>query len=286
MESLISTTDVEAEDLFDRLIQYFKTTNFWISLAIIIVAIIVWQVIKQARKNYFKKNKDHMSTASHVAFDLGRAIFIFAVVIALMQLNGVNVTGLITGLGIVSVIVGLALQDFLKDIIMGAHILTDKFFQVGDVVRYVTAEGKEIEGEVISFNIRTTKIQLIDYAEVMTISNRNIDEIIVLADYFDLDVDIPYHVEPKKVHEAMKKICEKLPGIGGVEKVLYKGTERFKESAVTYRIRYWTDPGRTRQDVRRAVTTMVQNGMIEAGVPFAYNHLDVELVTEVNKIAD
>ena len=191
METVLGTTNVKAEDLLNKIIDYVKTSNFWISLGILVVSIILWQVLKTVRKRYFAKEGREPSTASHVAFDIARFVFIFAVIIALMQLNGINVTGLITGLGIVSIIVGLALQDFLKDIIMGSHILTDKFFEVGDVVRYTTPEGQTVEGEVISFNVRTTKIKLVSCYEVMTISNRNISEIMVLSDLFDLDIQVP-----------------------------------------------------------------------------------------------
>ena len=286
MDSFISSTKVNAEEMFTRLLDYLKTPKFWVSLVIIVAAIIIWQILKHFRKKFFKKRGQSLSTASHVAFDIGRGVFIFVVLIALMQLNGINVTSLVTGLGIFSVIVGLALQDFLRDIIMGAHILTDKFFEVGDVVRYDTPEGKTVEGEVISFNIRTTKIRLIDYYEIMTISNRNIDEITVLSDIFDLDVNIPYHVDPSKVHTAFQKIADEIAEIEGITQTMYKGTERFNDSSVCYRIRYWTSPKSTRNDIRRAATSLLQDRMIEEGIPFAFNHLDVEIVQPVNKNAD
>ena len=283
MQSLINNTNVDAEKLLDKLIKYLKTPNFWISVVILIVAIILWQILKQIRKHYYAKNEKTATTASHVAFDILRLLFIFTVFIALMQLNGINVTAMITGLGIVSIIVGLALQDFLKDIIMGAHILTDKFFEVGDVIRYTSPEGNTVEGEVISFNIRTTKIRLINYNEVMTITNRNISEIIVLGDYFDLDINIPYAIDPKQVHETFQELADEIAKINGVTKTQYKGTEHFNESSVCYRIRYWTSPKTTRNDIRRAANMVVQNGMREAGIPFAFNHLDVEIINQNDK---
>ena len=278
MNSITTTTNVDAEKMFTRLLEYLKTPKFWVSLIIIVAAIVLWQVLKHVRKKYIEKNGAASTTISHVLLDIGRWVFVFIVLVALLQLNGINVTGLVTGLGVVSIIVGFALQDFLRDIIMGAHIMTDKFFEVGDVVRYDTAEGKTVEGEVISFKIRTTKIRLVDYQEVMTISNRNIDEITVLSDIFDLDINIPYHVDPAMVHKTLGEITEEIAKIEGITETMYKGTERFNESSVCYRIRYWTSPKWTRNDIRRAATTLVQEGMIKAGIPFAFNHLDVALV--------
>lgn len=275
---MLGTSNVKAEDLLTRIIDYVKTSNFWISLAILVVAIILWQILKRVRKRFFAREGRMPSTASHVAFDIARFVFIFAVIIALMQLNGINVTGLITGLGIISIIVGLALQDFLKDIIMGAHILTDKFFEVGDVVRYTTPEGKTVEGEVISFNVRTTKIQLVTNYEIMTISNRNISEIMVLSDMFDLDIQVPYAVPVEKVHPVMQKIAESVRTIDGVTDARYKGTSQFNDSSVAYKLRYWTSPKATRFDISRSIHMEVQNTFNKAGIPFAHNHLDVELI--------
>ena len=272
MEAAVSIGKGEFEKMFTRLLTYIKTPNFWISLVIIVAAIVIWQVIKRARKKLFVKSGRPMTTAAHVGYDIFRVVFIFVVLIALMQLNGINVTGMITSLGVISIIVGLALQDFLKDIIMGIHILGDKFFEVGDVVRY-----QGVEGEVISFNIRTTKIKLVDYNEVMTISNRNISEITVLADYFDLDVNIPYYIEAKKVHALLEDLAAEIRSIDGVTQTMYKGTNSFNDSSVTYRIRYWTSPKSTRNDIRRAANMIVQNGMNEAGIPFAYPHMEVEM---------
>ncbi|MBR2696894.1 MAG: mechanosensitive ion channel family protein [Parasporobacterium sp.] len=273
MESLTTTANANIEELLDKILDYLKTPKFWISLGILIVAVILWQVLRRVRKNYFKKNGKEASTASHVAFDIARYIFIFVVLIVLMQLNGINVTALVTGLGIFSIIVGLALQDFLKDIIMGAHILSDKFFKVGDVIRY-----GDVEGEVISFNIRTTKIQLVSTFDIMTISNRNLDQITVLSDVVDLDISIPYNIDPKKVNDTMRIITKQIKKVDLVTDAVYKGTCAFKESAVAYKLRYWTSPKATRYEVSRSVHRIVQEQLIAAGIPFAYNHLNVEFV--------
>ena len=267
-----STSNYNIEELLEKVGQYVKMPSFWLSIVILALAVVIWRVIKRLSKKYKEKN-GNTNTTTQVIFDIIKFAFIFVVVIVLMQINGINVTGLVTGLGIVSAIVGLALQDFLKDIVMGVHILTDKFFQVGDVVRY-----NGIEGEVISFNIRTTKLKLIKYNEIFTISNRNISEIQVLADFFDIDVGLPFYVDAGKIHETLKILAERISCIDGIYECVYKGTENFNESSVTYKIRYYTSPKSTRNDIRRAALMVVQDGLKEAGIPFPYNHLDVQIV--------
>jgi len=258
---------------FEKLLNYLGSARFWVSIAIVVAAFIIWHIIKRVRKKFRKKNGGENTTASHVIFDIGRFLFFFILIIVLLQVNGINVTALVTGLGVVSIVIGFALQDFLKDIIMGVHILTDNFFQVGDVVRY-----NDKEGVVISYNIRTTKLRLVEYKEIMTICNRNISEIQVISDMFDLDVDLPYFVEAKKIHDAMLLIAEKASGLENVKKCVYKGANSFNQSSITYRLRYFTEPDERRMDVRRAIIKVVYETLKEHGIPFPYNHLENHLI--------
>lgn len=274
MESLVNTSSqTKIEDLFDTLGKYFGTSQFWVSLLILAGGIIIWQIIKHLQKKWREHNGGSLTTTSHVIFDIFRFVFFFVLIIVLLQINGINVTAIVTGLGVVSLIVGFALQDILKDIIMGVHILTDKFFEVGDVVRY-----NGIEGVVISFNVRTTKIKNVKYNEILTICNRNISEIEVLSDMFDLDIDLPYYVDAKLIHDTMRLCAKKIGELDLVSECIYKGTEKFNESSVTYKLRYFTPPDGRRFDVRRAAVTIVQDTLKDAGIPFPYNHLDVEIV--------
>lgn len=280
MEDYVKTFKVE--DSINRLGKYLATPNFWLSLGLVAIAVIIWQVLKRARRKWKAKNPNssNSSTLSNVLFDVGRFLFIVLVVVFLLQLNGVNVTAMITGLGVISAIVGLALQDLLKDIVMGVHILSDKFYKIGDVIRY-----ENYEGEVISFNIRTTKIKLTQYNEIMTICNRNISEVQILSDMFDLDINLPYNQDPKKIHDIMQTFAVQIGNLEEVTSCLYKGTNSFNDSSVTYRLRYFTSPKGTRFDVRRAACRIVQDGLRSAGIPFAFNHVDVRMVEDIQEKA-
>ena len=73
----------------------------------------------------------------------------------ILQINGVNVSSIIAGVGVVSVIIGLALQDALKDIIMGVNVLVDDYFSLGDIVKL-----DDIEGKVVEIGIKNIKISI------------------------------------------------------------------------------------------------------------------------------
>ena len=83
----------------------------------------------------------------------------------ILTVFGINPTSLIAGLGVGSAVVALAAQDFVKSLISGFSIMSDKPFLVGDWISVGTNEGTVLE---ISF--RCTKIQTADNS-VVTIPN-------------------------------------------------------------------------------------------------------------------
>ena len=117
-------------------------------------------------------SKGEKGTAIQVTYSLIRLVLIAGCIFSVLQINGVDVSSMLAGVGLVSAFIGLAAQDFLKDIVMGTRMLTDRFFEVGDVVQYGS-----FEGVVTSFDIRCTKIRSLSDGRVLTVCNRNISEI-------------------------------------------------------------------------------------------------------------
>lgn len=192
--------------------------------------------------------------------------------LSVMQSFGVNISSFIASFGIASAIVGLALQDMLKDIIMGVHIMTDHFYSVGDTVRY-----NGVEGVVISFNIRTTKLRVLSDGSIMTLCNRNVDEIAILSGFFDIDLPLSYDEDVRKVHETLEGITEKLKDIPGIDNAEYKGTQSFEDSAIIYKIRFYCRP-ENKWDMWRACIKQIQEGLNEAHITIPYNQLDIHQI--------
>ena len=157
-----------------QILSRIKITNILSSLAIIIISFIIYKVIvylltrggEKTQLNMFtsKKSKTYMKLLKSII----RYAFIIITALILLQVNGVNVSSLLAGVGIFSVVIGLAIQDALKDIIRGTSILSDNYFNVGDVVKY-----GEIEGKVVALGLKTTKIESLVDNNIISIANRN-----------------------------------------------------------------------------------------------------------------
>jgi small-conductance mechanosensitive channel len=261
--------------------QYFtleKIMNFVVSGVVILVAWLVWRVIKKAiRKNVQEKmergemdSRDRRN-ATNLLINVIKTILIVITALAVMQINGIKITSLVAGLGIFSAVVGLALQDLLKDVIMGIHIMSDDFFKVGDVVQY-----NGDEGIVISFNLRTTKIRSIADNDLITICNRNISEITQSSDSLFLSVPVPYEEPVGKVQEAMNAIVERVRGIEDVARCRSLGLTDFQDSDLVYTLAI-TCPPAVKLTVRRLARQAVMEVFCSMGIAIPYPQMDVHM---------
>ena len=100
---------------------YLVKKEFLISIAIIAAAIVIYFIIKRiihrlmdkkvANSKIDRRRKTYMKLFNNII----KYILIIVTVLAIMQVNGINVSSLVAGLGLASAIAGLALQDALKD---------------------------------------------------------------------------------------------------------------------------------------------------------------------------
>ena len=268
----------EKIDIGEKTLNYFTSAQFIVSviilLAVLLILIILKRTFRIIKKKTREANKDKgilpgNKTLPGLFENIISSVVLLIAVLAILQVNGINVSSLMASLGIASVIVGLALQDILKDLIMGFHILSDRFFDVGDVVRY-----HGIEGIVISFNTKTTKIQSIDDFSVTSISNRNIDEITKVGDFAKINIPLAYDEDTKKVHRVLGEITERIKEIEEIKTAVYKGAMEFQDSAIIYRINYFIEP-KDKWTVWYKVMKLVQDGLEAEDIHIPFNQLDV-----------
>ena len=86
----------------------------------------------------------------------------------IMKELGFDLSGLATGLGLVSAVIALAAQELVKNLISGFSILTDKPFVIGDWI-----EVGEYSGTVMDISFRSTRIKALNNT-LITIPNSKI----------------------------------------------------------------------------------------------------------------
>ena len=110
-------------------------------------------------------------------------IYAIAVFIIIFEM-GYDLSGLITGLGIGSVVLTLAAQDMIKSLLGGFFIFTDKPFKVGDFIKFST-----YEGTVEDITFRSTKIRTLSNS-VVQVPNSLISSYTSLVVFFEEEIVI------------------------------------------------------------------------------------------------
>lgn len=106
--------------------------------------------------------------AVDLALTVARYVLLILGTVEALDTLGLNLGGVIAGLGILGLAVGFAAQDVFANIISGFIILWDRSIRVGDWVRV-----KESEGRVRRITLRTTRIETRDDG-ILVIPNKEI----------------------------------------------------------------------------------------------------------------
>ena len=197
------------------------------------------------------------------------AVVMVVIVLIVLQLLGINVSSMLAGVGIASIVIGFALQDAMKDIFRGLEIVADDYYDIGDVIKY-----DDNLGQVISINLRTTKIQDINTMNIVSIANRNIDKVEVANGYIYLSVPFPLRIKPTAADNIMLEIAKNIQASPNVTSVINQGVTAITNSSLNYQLQITCDPMNQLQ-VRRDCLGIIVNTFASRKVPLPYNQVNI-----------
>ena len=237
------------------------------SVIVVILGILIYFLLKSIINKILDKRK-YVSKKKKTYLKLFKSIFkyliLLIVVVVVLQINGINVTSIVAGLGIASVIAGFALQDALKDIIMGFNIIVDEYYGVGDVVKI-----GDIEGKVLEVGLKSTKMQDINTNNIFIIANREISKSLIKSTQFDIDIPIPYSKKITDIESIIDNITNQVRNMKNITNVEYRGLNKFGESAIYYKIRMYAKAEyqlQLKRDINRIIKLELDKNNID--IPF------------------
>ncbi len=135
-------------------------------------------------------------------------INIFAFFIALGEAFEVNITALVTSLGIGGLAIALAAQDTLANLIGSFIIYLDRPFQVGDLIEF-----SDIRGRVEKIGFRTTRIRTLDRALLLVPNKKIIDSNLINISMSEqrrvsFTIGLTYSSKPENIQTITSQIAE------------------------------------------------------------------------------
>lgn len=260
------------EKSLEKVLSVLLSKGMIISATYIVAAFILVVVLNHLSKKYREKIDPadiRLNAFVRSVFNTIKGIVVVICLFAVLQANDINITSMITGVGVVSAIAGLALQDFFKDIIMGIHIVNDHSVVVGEVV-----EINGVEGIVLSFSLMTTVLQDLNTGNTVVMCNRNITQVAKVNGIYDIDLQLAYSEDPDRVKEIFSEAAKEIAKNKGITRAEYLGIQRYEASGVIYRIRYYCSP-KIHWPMLRASMAIIQRYIIAAGLEIPYPQMDV-----------
>ncbi len=244
---------------------------------VLIVGLAFTYIIKNIVKRLFIKGKNTFeqkkrATVVQLTTNVLKFFIYGIMLIIILEIYGVDTRSMIASLGIAGVVLGLALQETVKDFISGLSIIVDSYFVVGEMV---TING--VTGEVIEMNIKSTKIKKYT-GEVLVISNRNINQVINLSQMragIKIEVPTDYDEEVEHVEDTLRKVvteAKKIPNV--YQDSTYLGIEDFKDSSINYSIMIYCKQDE-QWEIRRKVLRMIKLAYEEANIKIPYSQIEV-----------
>lgn len=257
-------------DLLNKIL----ANNIVKSAIVIIVSLIIYKIIssmllKSENKRNLRKVGQKDKTYIRLIRNFMKYAFFIIVLFIILQINGIDVSSMIAGVGVLSIIIGFIVQDAFKDIIRGIDIISDNYFSVGDVVKY-----GEIEGKVLMVGLKTTKVQDVRTSNVVSIANRNIEQVEVISKDLYINIPMPYEVKIDKAEQAIKEILEEISKDERIEEYIYKGVNKLADSNIDYLICVKCNPIEklpVRRDILRTILIVLNKNKIE--IP--YQQIDI-----------
>lgn len=259
---------VLADILQNRFIQVLATLIVASSLQLISHATIS-KLVKRAVRSHKYHTKSDEKKREQTLVNVFRtaaavSIWLLALVIILWQLR-INIAALLTGAGLIGVIVGFGAQNAIKDFLAGIFIIAENQYRVGDIIT-LRVGGQEISGIVEEITIRITRLRDLDgnlhivqngAPEAITnrsfgFANVNID----ISVAYDSDVD---HVERviNQVGKSMASDQEWSECV--IEPIVFLRVDGFEDSAVRIKAlgkvlpsKQWDVAGEFRRRLKKA----------------------------------
>ena len=185
------------------------TVNFLFTVAVVFQAAIWAREIilgsvehRTSRENY--NGEALVSAMGLIRLLVTFVLFAIALIVVLDNL-GVNVTGLVAGLGVGGIAIGLAAQGIFADLFAALAIIFDRPFRRGDAVTYDTTSGT-----VEEIGLKSTRIRGLN-GEERIISNKNL-----------LDKEIQNNTRRERrrikfaigvVYQTTPEVCLAIPGM-------------------------------------------------------------------------
>ncbi len=251
-----------------RVILFVFTISTVIQVAIWLREIIL-SLIERRAMHSGTEQETLQSAMTLIRLGVSFAVFAIAAIVVLDNL-GVNITGLIAGLGVGGIAVGLAAQGIFSDLFAAISIIFDRPFKRGDTVTYGTTTAR-----VERIGMKSTRLRALS-GEEKIISNSKLLEMEITNNTQTIYrrvtflLNLVHHIEPDlaaKIPDILKEVVE-----AHKAEFIRAGFTAFAPSSLDFQLVFDvpSDDIEVMFATRHAVGIAIAQRFAKDGIEFAY----------------
>lgn len=224
-----------------------------------------------AHRNGERISSSQIEISAYSAIRISSRFIVWAILLVVLLDNlGVNISALVTGLGIGGIAVALAMQNILGDIFASLSIVMDHPFEVGDFI----IVGDKL-GTVEKIGLKTSRIKSLS-GEQLIFPNRKL---------VDSEIQNFKRMEKRRIvfrfGVEYDSTIEKLESVPGIVRSIFKTIEdavvdrvhchRFAESSIDFEVVYIMQKAdyNAYMDVQQSINFQLFRRFSEEGISFA-----------------
>lgn len=250
------------------ILEWFADNAVRLALSIVtVLSVIALNLVMKIISSRVKKSQNKRGyTVIKLIESIVKYLVIIVAIFVLLGIWGVEVWAALIGVGVVVLVVGLAAQDLIKDLIAGIGIIIENLYDVDE-----TVEINGFKGKVLEIGIRTTKLSN-SLGEIKIIRNGVISQLTNFSRTYSVAIvliEVPFSEDINKVtkllEDKMSSLNENYPQI--IEGPLVVGVEYLRENGAVIKVTAKTNP-ETHYSVKRAMLKQVKEILDKEKIAF------------------
>jgi small-conductance mechanosensitive channel len=209
--------------------------------------------------------------------DLVRALLVaIGAMVVYSQVWGHEVSAALTALGLGSIVIGLALQEPLGNIVSGLMLLSERPLNVGDWIQVGDVRGRviEINWRAVHIETPTRELQVIPNVELYKGTFANLSRPTPLRTEV-IEMGFSYDDAPNRVKEVMIDLMRTTPGVLSEPPPLVR-TAAYADFSINYRLIFSVESQADLPEVRDAIMSrlwyVIKRENITIPFPTAYEY--------------